>query len=426
MEAFDDLIVKAEAGDAKAQFEVGSAYFKGEGTTKDYAKAYEWFSKSAKQGNPLGIYNFGSCYIHGIGVPIDDNKGIELIRKAAALNLDRAKEMLKELNVSITPKIKNPRLFILIMLLISIVGVPILYAILGIFFSSLFWRSLLISVISFFACGGIYDKVEEFTTNENKQASLSIIPLIITLIELWMLNNGIGWLITGILFGLIVFLNRFKKSSGNITRTILERAELNKEIFNYIEKINNTPESKTVTNEDKQEYILRLRGLSSTLMNLSEIEITKEILKNYEKTTKKMQIYGTIGKFKVKEIPDININGNKTNKFAGEGNNFEGYAVREKVNNYVLDYIVFLESEDISRNMDNDKREEAITMLKKLSVRVMSLGENDITREELKKYTELAQRIFEEAIGLYTPAEWGGLVGLIKNVLPFTFKGKEV
>ena len=47
----DELIKQAEQGDAKAQFLLGLAYYNGEGTHKNYSKAYYWFQKAVEQGN---------------------------------------------------------------------------------------------------------------------------------------------------------------------------------------------------------------------------------------------------------------------------------------------------------------------------------------------------------------------------------------
>jgi len=41
----------AEHGDAKAQYNLGIAYAKGEGIAKDEAQAVEWFRKAAEQGD---------------------------------------------------------------------------------------------------------------------------------------------------------------------------------------------------------------------------------------------------------------------------------------------------------------------------------------------------------------------------------------
>ena len=41
---------KAEAGDAKAQFDLAEAYSEGNGVAKDSAQGMEWLKKSALQG----------------------------------------------------------------------------------------------------------------------------------------------------------------------------------------------------------------------------------------------------------------------------------------------------------------------------------------------------------------------------------------
>src|SRR5215469_15245309 len=62
------LRVKAEAGDAAAQFQLGSAYDDGRGVAQDYAQALAWYRKSAEQGYALAQGNLGYMYQNGIGV----------------------------------------------------------------------------------------------------------------------------------------------------------------------------------------------------------------------------------------------------------------------------------------------------------------------------------------------------------------------
>lgn len=50
-EAFSKFSVLAQNGNATAQFNLGAFYLNGQGVQKDEKKAYEWFSKSAAQGN---------------------------------------------------------------------------------------------------------------------------------------------------------------------------------------------------------------------------------------------------------------------------------------------------------------------------------------------------------------------------------------
>jgi TPR repeat protein len=49
--AFPKFLALAQQGNAVAQFNVGAFYFNGQGVKKDEKQAYEWFAKSAAQGN---------------------------------------------------------------------------------------------------------------------------------------------------------------------------------------------------------------------------------------------------------------------------------------------------------------------------------------------------------------------------------------
>jgi TPR repeat protein len=66
------LRVKAEAGDAEAQFQLGDAYQKGEGTHQDDTQAARWFQDAANQGNSDAQYALGFAYRGGFGVPKDE------------------------------------------------------------------------------------------------------------------------------------------------------------------------------------------------------------------------------------------------------------------------------------------------------------------------------------------------------------------
>ena len=65
---FKSLKALAEKGDAKAQNSLGWIYQSGEGVEQDYAKALEWFTKSAEQNNPFGQSHLGRMYNKGQGV----------------------------------------------------------------------------------------------------------------------------------------------------------------------------------------------------------------------------------------------------------------------------------------------------------------------------------------------------------------------
>jgi hypothetical protein len=40
-----ELVQKAEAGNAEAEYNLGACYYDGEGVTKDYEKAVEWLER---------------------------------------------------------------------------------------------------------------------------------------------------------------------------------------------------------------------------------------------------------------------------------------------------------------------------------------------------------------------------------------------
>ena len=78
----------ADKGDAKAQYELGRAFFSGTlGVAKDEAEAVKWFRKAAEQNVADAQYNLGVCYANGQGVTEDDAEAVKWFRKAAEQNL---------------------------------------------------------------------------------------------------------------------------------------------------------------------------------------------------------------------------------------------------------------------------------------------------------------------------------------------------
>lgn len=67
-EKFAKLQKEAEAGDAKAQYDLGRMYEGGEGVPKDAAKAVEWLQKAAAQGHADAQALLGRMYARGEGV----------------------------------------------------------------------------------------------------------------------------------------------------------------------------------------------------------------------------------------------------------------------------------------------------------------------------------------------------------------------
>jgi TPR repeat protein len=80
---FESIEVKAEAGDAQAQWNLGFYYDTGKGVIKNGAEALKWYKKSAKQGNALSQFNVGSKYFEGDDVKRDCNEAFKWFQKAA-------------------------------------------------------------------------------------------------------------------------------------------------------------------------------------------------------------------------------------------------------------------------------------------------------------------------------------------------------
>ena len=90
------LTQKANAGDAKAQNELGDAYYYGKGVAKDFTEATKWYKKAAEQGNASAQYSLGFCYENGKGVTKNLTEAVKWYRKAAEQGNKDALDILKE------------------------------------------------------------------------------------------------------------------------------------------------------------------------------------------------------------------------------------------------------------------------------------------------------------------------------------------
>ncbi|HEY6272082.1 MAG TPA: tetratricopeptide repeat protein [Terriglobales bacterium] len=84
---WQELMSRAQAGDAAAQVQVGRAYEDGTGVPQNDETAVEWLRKSAEQGNPEGQNNLGAMYAMGRGVMRDRQEAVRWYRKAAKQGL---------------------------------------------------------------------------------------------------------------------------------------------------------------------------------------------------------------------------------------------------------------------------------------------------------------------------------------------------
>lgn len=75
--------VRAEQGDAQAEYELSHMYYYGQGVPQDYAEALQWGRKAADQGFAKAEYDTGYLYYHGQGVSQDYTRAAGWYRKAA-------------------------------------------------------------------------------------------------------------------------------------------------------------------------------------------------------------------------------------------------------------------------------------------------------------------------------------------------------
>jgi TPR repeat protein len=73
----------ADQGDAKAQYGVGFMYDEGKGVSRDYGQAVAWYRKAADEGNAKAQYALAFMYQEGKGVPQDSTAAMDWCRKAA-------------------------------------------------------------------------------------------------------------------------------------------------------------------------------------------------------------------------------------------------------------------------------------------------------------------------------------------------------
>ncbi|MGN0866759.1 MAG: tetratricopeptide repeat protein [Oligosphaeraceae bacterium] len=103
---FQELQEKAQQGDPAAQYELGECYALGKGVPQDDKEAAKWYrlavvqghagalqaildiaefqklQEKAQQGDPKAQCELGNCYMHGKGVPHDQQEAVKWFRLA--------------------------------------------------------------------------------------------------------------------------------------------------------------------------------------------------------------------------------------------------------------------------------------------------------------------------------------------------------
>jgi len=72
----------AEAGDARAEFNIAALYVQGTGVPQDDNEAAKWMRKAAEHGLAAGQFGLGSLYASGRGVPKNLTESVKWYRRA--------------------------------------------------------------------------------------------------------------------------------------------------------------------------------------------------------------------------------------------------------------------------------------------------------------------------------------------------------
>jgi uncharacterized protein len=75
--------VRADHGDAEAQFDLGLTFANGAGDAQDYVQAAEWYRKAADQNHSPAQFNLGLLYAQGQGVARNEDEAVLWIRRSA-------------------------------------------------------------------------------------------------------------------------------------------------------------------------------------------------------------------------------------------------------------------------------------------------------------------------------------------------------
>ena len=85
-----DLLSRAEAGDAAAQYEIGRLYERGEQVGRDDFEAVRWFARAAESGSARAALDYGWMLANGYGVTQDEVEAYYWFARAAAAGMPGA------------------------------------------------------------------------------------------------------------------------------------------------------------------------------------------------------------------------------------------------------------------------------------------------------------------------------------------------
>lgn len=80
----------SEQGMTQAMHNLANIYISGEGAAQDYEEALKWLRLAAEKGLARSQYTLGKMYSYGLGVAPDEGQAVTWYRKAAEQGFDRA------------------------------------------------------------------------------------------------------------------------------------------------------------------------------------------------------------------------------------------------------------------------------------------------------------------------------------------------
>lgn len=94
---FHERLVRAEAGDAGAQYHVGDMLLKGRGVVVDRPAARVWFGRAARGGMVKAKFKLAYMHLKGLGGEHDAGRALPLMREAAEAGYAPARFYLGEM-----------------------------------------------------------------------------------------------------------------------------------------------------------------------------------------------------------------------------------------------------------------------------------------------------------------------------------------
>ena len=82
----------ADMGNTKAWIDLGGIYYNGDGVSQDYNKAMEYFRRAADENEPGALFMLGQMFRFGEGIEKDDNKAFRYMQDAISACQDNAED----------------------------------------------------------------------------------------------------------------------------------------------------------------------------------------------------------------------------------------------------------------------------------------------------------------------------------------------